>query len=119
MAFKDMLKFFREREGWSQGELAAKLGLSTSTISMYEVGKREPNFEIEEKIADLFNTDLNTLRGNDIELHQRVIYSPEEERLISAYRSAPEGIRDSVCKLLDVKRDEKKDASETSADMLA
>lgn len=34
---------------------------------MYEVGKREPDFETEEKISDFFNTDLNTLRGRDIE----------------------------------------------------
>ena len=88
MAFKDMLKFFREREGWSQSELAQKLGLSTSTISMYEVGKREPNFEIEERIADLFNTDLNTLRGNDIEPRpDAVSQDPNEERLVIAYRS--------------------------------
>lgn len=65
--FKDMLKYFRTREGLSQSELAKKLGLSASTISMYEVGKRQPDFEIEEKIADLFNTDLNTLRGKDSE----------------------------------------------------
>lgn len=65
--FKDMLKYFRMREGLSQGELAAKLGVSASRISMYEVGKREPDFETEEKIADFFNTDLNTLRGRDIE----------------------------------------------------
>lgn len=65
--FKDMLKYFRTREGLSQSELAKKLGLSSSTISMYEVGKRQPDFEIEEKIADLFNTDLNTLRGKDSE----------------------------------------------------
>lgn len=37
------------------------------TISMYEVGKREPDFETEEKIADFFNTDLNILRGRDTE----------------------------------------------------
>ena len=65
--FKDMLKYFRMRENLSQSELADKLGLSASTISMYEVGKREPDFEIEEKIADFFNTDLNTLRGKDNE----------------------------------------------------
>lgn len=65
--FKDMLKYFRMREHLSQNELATKLGVSPSTISMYEVGKREPDFEIEEKIADFFNTDLNTLRGRDSE----------------------------------------------------
>lgn len=65
--FKDMLKYFRMREHLSQNELAIKLGVSPSTISMYEVGKREPDFEIEEKIADFFNTDLNTLRGRDSE----------------------------------------------------
>lgn len=65
--FKDMLKYFRIREGLSQSELAEKLGMSASRISMYEVGKREPDFETEEKIADFFNTDLNTLRGRDIE----------------------------------------------------
>lgn len=65
--FKDMLKFFRMRENLSQSELANKLGISPSTISMYEVGRREPDFETEERIADFFNTDLNTLRGRDIE----------------------------------------------------
>lgn len=65
--FKDMLKFFRTRDGLSQSELAKKLGVSTSTISMYEVGRREPDFETEEKIADFFNTDLNILRGRDTE----------------------------------------------------
>jgi len=65
--FKDMLKYFRMREGLSQSELAKRLGISTSTISMYEVGKRQPDFETEERIADFFNTDLNTLRGKDVE----------------------------------------------------
>ena len=40
--FKDMLKYFRIKEGLSQSELAEKLGMSASRISMYEVGKRDP-----------------------------------------------------------------------------
>lgn len=69
--FKDMLKYFRIREHLSQSELAEKLGIAPSTISMYEVGKREPDFETEEKIADFFNTDLNTLRGRDSEQKEK------------------------------------------------
>ena len=75
--FKEMLKYFRTREHLSQSELAEKLGLSPSTISMYEVGKREPDFETEEKIADFFNTDLNTLRGRDSETHGDYYIDPD------------------------------------------
>lgn len=32
---------------------------------MYEVGKREPDFETLEAIADLFNVDMNFLLGKD------------------------------------------------------
>ena len=66
-SFKDMLKYLREREGYSQAELATKLGISKSTISMYEVGNRQPDFETEEAIADLFNVSLDFLRGKSID----------------------------------------------------
>lgn len=61
--FKDMLKYLRSREKMSQSELADKLGISKSAIGMYELGKREPDFETLESIADLFNVDMNFLLG--------------------------------------------------------
>lgn len=61
--FKNMLKYLRERSGMSQQELAQKLGIAKSTIGMYESGKREPNFETMEAIADIFNVDMNFLHG--------------------------------------------------------
>lgn len=79
--FKDILKMYRNRFNLSQAELAQKLNLSASTISMYEVGARQPNFETEEKIADFFNIDLNTLRGKDYEL------TPDEQKIIDFFRS--------------------------------
>lgn len=63
--FKEMLKYLRTRENLSQSELADKLGVAKSTISMYEVGKRQPDFETLEAIADLFNVDMNFLLGKD------------------------------------------------------
>ena len=88
--FKDMLKYFRTREGLSQSELAEKLGMSASRISMYEVGKREPDFEAEEKIADFFNTDLNTLRGRDIEGETIENTDPDIRRIERARQKMPE-----------------------------
>lgn len=63
--FKDMLKYLRSRENLSQAELAEKLGVAKSTISMYEVGKREPDFETLEAIADILNVDMNFLLGKE------------------------------------------------------
>lgn len=74
--FKDMLVFLRKREGLSQFELGEKLGLTKSTISMYENGKRKPSFEALEAIADFFNVSMNFLMGkNDSEVSGRHIQS--------------------------------------------
>ena len=116
--FKEMLKYFRAREGLSQSELADKLGLSASTISVYEVGKREPDFETEEKIADFFNTDLNTLRGRDTEesyytnpetakIAQKIYDNKELSLLFDAAKdAAPEDLQTVHTMLLALKRKE-------------
>lgn len=61
--FADTLKKLRKERCLTQEQLAALLGISKSAISMYENGNREPNFEIEELIADFFNVDISYLRG--------------------------------------------------------
>lgn len=61
--FKDVLKELRTQADMTQEELASKLGIAKSTVSMYENGNREPNFEQLEAIADIFNVDMNRLIG--------------------------------------------------------
>ena len=63
--FPIALRQLRKQAGMSQPELAEKLGVSRSAISMYECGTREPNFAMLEAIADLFNVDMNTLTGTE------------------------------------------------------
>lgn len=58
-----VLKNLREEHGYSQRELAEELSISNSAIGMYESGKREPNYETLEMIADFFNVDMNYLLG--------------------------------------------------------
>lgn len=61
--FSEMLTYLRKREGYSQQELSEKLSVSRSAISMYESGKREPDYETLEELADFFNVNMSTLLG--------------------------------------------------------
>lgn len=62
-SFSDMLGYLRKRDGYSQKDLADKIGMSRSTIAMYEAGEREPDFETLEALADTFNVNMDTLLG--------------------------------------------------------
>ena len=57
------LKELREKRGYTQEELARILNTSRSRIGMYEQGKRQPDFEMQEAIADLFNVSIDYLFG--------------------------------------------------------
>lgn len=57
------LRYLRKKVNFSQFELANKIGVSKSSINMYERGEREPGFETLEAIADFFNVDMNYLIG--------------------------------------------------------
>ena len=59
--FDKILKLLRNEKNMSQQELADALGISKSSINMYERG--EPNFEVLETIADFFNVDIDYLLG--------------------------------------------------------
>lgn len=61
--FSDRFKSLRAEQGWSQQRLADELGISKSSVNMYERGAREPSFETTEAIADLFNVDMDYLYG--------------------------------------------------------
>ena len=59
--FSRTLASLRKAKGLTQQELSKILGLSSSSISMYERGEREPSFETMEALADFFNVDMNYL----------------------------------------------------------
>lgn len=61
--FSDNLKQLRTQHGISQEKLAEDLELSKSAISMYENGRRVPNLEMLETLADYFNVTLSSLNG--------------------------------------------------------
>ena len=63
--FSEILRNLRKKEQLTQDELANKLKISKSAISMYENGNRTPDFETLEAIADFFNVNLSYLIGEE------------------------------------------------------
>ena len=61
MDFSQIVKQLRQERGWSQQEVADRVGLNKMTISQYENGKRKPSFEMIEALAEVFHVDLNYL----------------------------------------------------------
>jgi transcriptional regulator with XRE-family HTH domain len=65
--FSENLKTLRKRYHYSQTQLAEKIGVGRSAISMWEIGDREPDFETLEALADIFNVDMDFLTGRKAE----------------------------------------------------
>ena len=59
------LKELRKTKDITQEELAKQLQLSPSAIGMYETGRREPDFETLQRIADYFHVSTDYILGRE------------------------------------------------------
>lgn len=55
------LKEHREKHGWSQGELARRLGVSRQTINAVETDKYDPSLPLALRMAKLFKVNVPDL----------------------------------------------------------
>ena len=55
------LAFLRIGKGWSQAELARRIGVSASAVGMYEQGRREPSLSIVVQLAREFGVSTDYL----------------------------------------------------------
>lgn len=62
--FAERLKELRKDKNMTQVQLAEALGVSKGTIAMWEIGKREPNFETLNRLSDIFDKRIDYILGN-------------------------------------------------------
>jgi transcriptional regulator with XRE-family HTH domain len=60
------IKHLRNKKGWTQGDLADRLGIKRSRIGAYEEGRAEPKISDLQLLAMLFGIRLDTLVGEDL-----------------------------------------------------
>lgn len=61
MAIGDKIQGLRKKQGWSQTQLAKKIGTSGPIIGRYERGEMTPSVEVAKKLADTFGVTLDYL----------------------------------------------------------
>lgn len=63
MDFGAVLRDLRKDFNMTQADLARALSVAESAVSMWELGRRRPDYVKLEEIADYFNVDMNYLLG--------------------------------------------------------
>ena len=76
--FSERFKLLRKQHDMTQNVLAQRLGISKSSVNMYERGEREPGFKTLEAIADFFNVDMDYLLGKSQVANRSLSDSPAE-----------------------------------------
>lgn len=64
--FHKNLKTMRKAKGYTQEELAIKLNVVRQTVSKWEKGLSVPDADALSRIADVLDTDVSTLLGEEI-----------------------------------------------------
>lgn len=115
--FSDKLQEVRKKKGLTQQGLAELMGTTQANIARYEKGERKPKLETIRKYAEKLDVNFNELisfeDGMSLWIAEKKDFpmSNKEQRLIEAYRTAPEHIQEAVLKLLDLDIQSKKKSS--------
>ena len=75
-AFSKIFQQLRKEHEYTQDEISKTLGVSKSSVAMWETGQRLPSPELYEQIADFFNVDIDYLYGRSA-VRQRIRFDED------------------------------------------
>lgn len=109
------LRELRKKAGYTQMELGKLVGVSKSTMSMYESGTHEPDIETIKRFADILGVSIDVLverapdKTDDDEawlIRERLRRDPDYRILFNAANTArPEHLRAAAAVLRSLKGD--------------
>lgn len=110
--FGKRLATLRKEKGISQYEFADRIGFSRGQVANYEQGKREPDYETLQKIADFFNVSTDYLLGRtdnpDLieEKNKESLLDPELGVFFKEIKNAPEDRQEQLRKIWEIIKSE-------------
>lgn len=92
MSIGSNIKDKRKKAGYSQVELATKLGVSDKTISSWEIDRTEPNIGMIEKLCVVLECKKSALIGTNI--------TDNEERALELFCELTPDQQESIINLM-------------------
>lgn len=100
--FSDRLIALRKEHRMTQGDLAKLLGKQRSTVSGYETGGKEPDFDALCFLADHFDVSVDYLLGRDDERrHADVVFRNDNANFKKHYDALAPDLKPVVTSILD------------------
>jgi len=98
----DRITELRKQKGWSQGDLAKKVGVSYTQMSRYEMGGVQPPANTLKKLADVLDTTVDYLVSGDKD--EKVKASLKDAELLQQFKAVEQFADDDktvIKKLID------------------
>ncbi|MFD2611104.1 helix-turn-helix domain-containing protein [Paenibacillus gansuensis] len=108
MPYGTIIHNLREKQGFTQEELASRLGISRASLSHYETNRREPDYETLTKIADLFKVSIDYLIGRTSETS--AVPEPAVHDFVSELELSDEELLEKYNLMIDGKKLTKEEA---------
>lgn len=81
MNFQNILKMLREKQGYTQKQLADVLHVSKNSVSHYELGICMPSIDVIINMADIFDVSIDYLLGrSNVNLSKRLLEKPIDKK---------------------------------------
>ena len=96
----ERIKVMRMARGMSQMDLAKALNCGQSTVAMYETGKRMPDLDMVDYMADVFNVPPYAILYSEKEIEDMISISEAERYLLLAFRAADERAKEDAMNTL-------------------
>jgi len=91
------IKYYRERQGLEQKDVAREVGITANAVSNWENGRTRPDFSVVPKLCDILQITLYELYGIDNPLNT---YTVKEQTMIQDYRGLNHGHQLTVDNLI-------------------